>query len=51
MGNSGDPTLIPQLEAWTQDPDPVLAETAIWALAQLSTNAQMPPAPNTSTVV
>jgi epoxyqueuosine reductase len=38
MGNSGDPTLIPQLEAWTQDPDPVLAETAAWAIAQFTTN-------------
>ena len=32
MGNSGDPSFLPQLEHLAQDPDPVVAEHARWAL-------------------
>jgi epoxyqueuosine reductase len=35
MGNSGDREFVPQLEAWAREGDPVLAETAAWALAQI----------------
>jgi epoxyqueuosine reductase len=35
MGNSSEPGFMPQLEEWSADPDPVLAETARWAMAQL----------------
>ncbi|HEY0626943.1 MAG TPA: tRNA epoxyqueuosine(34) reductase QueG [Allosphingosinicella sp.] len=38
-GNSGQPTLIPQLEALTRDPDPVVAEAASWAVERLSAPA------------
>jgi len=34
-GNSGDPTLAGALRPLTADPDPVVAEAAGWALAQL----------------
>lgn len=35
MGNSGDPGFAPQLELWAAAEDPVLAESAAWALARL----------------
>ncbi len=35
IGNSGDPSLIPAVAPLTQDPDPVLAEAAQWALTRL----------------
>ncbi len=35
MGNSGEPRFKPQLEAWSTGSDPVLAETAAWAIARL----------------
>jgi epoxyqueuosine reductase len=35
-GNSGRPGLAPALRALTNDPDPVVAEAAAWALARLS---------------
>ncbi|GAA4762234.1 tRNA epoxyqueuosine(34) reductase QueG [Novosphingobium ginsenosidimutans] len=35
-GNSGDPALTPQVQALAGDPDPVVAEAAAWALAQLT---------------
>lgn len=35
-GNSGDLALIPQVEALANDPDPVVAEAAQWALAELT---------------
>ncbi len=35
-GNSGKPTLRPQVEALQQDADPVVAEAARWALEKLS---------------
>jgi epoxyqueuosine reductase len=38
MGNSGDPSLAPQLERMTRDEDPVVAEHARWALARLATH-------------
>jgi epoxyqueuosine reductase len=34
-GNSGNPRLAGQVEALTRDPDPVVAEAAVWALARL----------------
>ncbi len=35
-GNSGDPALLPRLRALTDDPDPVVAEAAHWAIARLT---------------
>jgi epoxyqueuosine reductase len=37
-GNSGNSALLPQVEALTADPDPVVAEAAQWALARLTSN-------------
>jgi epoxyqueuosine reductase len=34
-GNSGDPALVPLIERHLGDPDPVIAESARWALDQL----------------
>ncbi|MFZ5749360.1 MAG: tRNA epoxyqueuosine(34) reductase QueG [Pseudomonadota bacterium] len=34
-GNSGDPALVPAVRALVDDPDPVVAEAARWALARL----------------
>jgi len=36
IGNSGDPALIPAAQALADDPDPVLAEAAAWAIARLT---------------
>ena len=36
MGNSGEVEFRPQLEAWTNGEDPVLAEAARWALVRLA---------------
>ena len=36
IGNSADPTLRPHAQRLTHDPDPVVAEAATWALAQLT---------------
>jgi epoxyqueuosine reductase len=35
-GNSGDAALIPSVESHLGDPDPVIADAARWALAQLA---------------
>ncbi len=35
MGNSADPTFLPQLNLWSHSEDPILAESAQWALARL----------------
>lgn len=35
-GNSADPALLPQVSALMTDPDPILAEAASWAQAELS---------------
>jgi len=35
MGNSGQPRFLAQLEVWAAGDDPVLAETAEWARAQI----------------
>jgi epoxyqueuosine reductase len=35
IGNSGDPALVPALRPLADDPDPVLAEAARWALDRL----------------
>lgn len=51
MGNSGNPGFAPRLERWTQDPDPVLAEHASWALARLAGGAQATPGPGTDVQV
>jgi epoxyqueuosine reductase len=34
-GNSGDAQLVPQVRALTHDSDPVVADAASWALAEL----------------
>ena len=36
MGNSGEQKFRPQLETWTRDEDPVLAEAATWAISRLT---------------
>ncbi|SFS10534.1 epoxyqueuosine reductase [Granulicella pectinivorans] len=38
MGNSGDARFVPQLDIWSKAEDPVLAETAAWALGRLRTS-------------
>ncbi|HEY0786245.1 MAG TPA: tRNA epoxyqueuosine(34) reductase QueG [Acidobacteriaceae bacterium] len=38
MGNSGDPGFAEQLQAWAREDDAVVAEAAVWALAQLETH-------------
>ncbi len=35
-GNSGDADLVPAVSALATDPDPVVAEAARWALAELN---------------
>jgi epoxyqueuosine reductase len=35
MGNSGRADFLPQLEAWADDPDAVLAESARWAIDRI----------------
>lgn len=35
IGNSGDPSLIPEVERLSAEPDAVLAEAAAWAVARL----------------
>jgi len=35
MGNSGDHSFISRLEAWADSEDPVLSESAAWALERL----------------
>jgi epoxyqueuosine reductase len=35
MGNSGDPRFVKRLEAWKESEDPVLAESAGWALLRI----------------
>ncbi len=45
MGNSGDPQHTAKLEQWSAGEDPVLAETAGWALARIAQSA--PPAEQT----
>jgi epoxyqueuosine reductase len=34
-GNSGDARLVPTVEGLCADPDPVVAEAAVWALGVL----------------
>jgi epoxyqueuosine reductase len=36
MGNSRDPRFLPHLETMAQDPDPIVAEHARWALARVA---------------
>lgn len=35
MGNSHDPQFLPQLNSWATGEDPVLAEAATWAIAEI----------------
>lgn len=35
MGNSGDPAYLPRLDALADEPDPVLADAARWAISRL----------------
>jgi epoxyqueuosine reductase len=47
MGNSGDLNCVPALERWAQsDDDPVLQESAIWALNRLREAASIEVIPN-----
>ena len=39
MGNSGSADFLPQLDLWSTDPDPILAETASWAATRLRTQS------------
>ncbi len=39
MGNSGEPAMLPMLRRWAGEDDPVLRETADWAIGKLA-NAQ-----------
>ncbi len=36
MGNSGEPSMLPTLRQWAREGDPVLAETAGWAIRKLA---------------
>ncbi|MSP05514.1 MAG: tRNA epoxyqueuosine(34) reductase QueG [Acetobacteraceae bacterium] len=36
IGNAADPTLIPAAQSLTSDPNPVVAEAAVWAVARLA---------------
>jgi epoxyqueuosine reductase len=40
MGNSGEASFLPRLDAWAAGGDPVLAEAAAWAAARLRSSAQ-----------
>ena len=40
MGNSGEASFLPRLDAWAAGGDPVLAEAAAWAAARLRGSAQ-----------
>jgi epoxyqueuosine reductase len=40
IGNSGDTTLLPLLERWSQDDDPIIAEHARWAAEKLKRPAK-----------
>ena len=40
MGNSGDPNHLPKLATWANGADPVLQETALWAMGQIETSVQ-----------
>jgi epoxyqueuosine reductase len=39
-GNSGDRALVPSIQKYTTDPDPVIAEAAQWALDQLGCSSE-----------
>lgn len=50
MGNSGDPSFLSKLNDWSQSEDPVLRETAAWAVerlqhpsASIEVSTQIPP--------
>lgn len=38
-GNSGDPALLPRLAPLCTDPDPVVADAAVWAMARINGTA------------
>ena len=42
MGNSADTTFLPRLQLWSQSEDPILAESAQWALARLDASPKPP---------
>jgi epoxyqueuosine reductase len=42
MGNSGEARFLPQLEAWARADDPVLAETAQWAIDRIGSLQAIP---------
>ena len=43
MGNSGDPTYVSKLKEWTHTDDPVLRDSAAWALERLLPPAESAP--------
>ncbi len=44
MGNSGSAAFLPELEGWAAGDDPILAEAAQWAIAQIQTKVNAPDA-------
>jgi epoxyqueuosine reductase len=40
LGNIGDPADLPALESAAQDPEPLIAEHAEWAIQQIRRRAQ-----------
>ena len=46
MGNSGAPESLPQLEKWKENEDPVLSETADWAIRNITRKNATEPADN-----
>jgi epoxyqueuosine reductase len=42
LGNAGDPSALPALERAAQDPEPLIAEHARWAAAQIVTRTKGP---------
>jgi epoxyqueuosine reductase QueG len=47
MGNSGDNKFVPTLKKLCEDPDPVVAEHARWAVALLDQTSSQRPVPST----
>jgi epoxyqueuosine reductase len=43
MGNSGEEKFIPQLNAWAETGDPVLAEISLWAIQRIESLSTIGP--------
>ena len=48
MGNSGDKKFVPTLKKLCDDPDPVIAEHARWAVETLEQTSNQQPVPSKS---